>query len=204
MAEQSNRRGEIALRRRAGLRRMRHKTYFWGCIRLTAHLPFRSMRRGGVIFGLIALALALAASSALGAYKTSPNEGSKYAKLHRNAEAGPPSRWQFRNCWRIGPNGVKYPGGSFGSLVPAKDLRGGVACRFSSTFLPSTSEVCLQLDVAVKQKRGHFVTLTFSGSSQRWTGTWCGGEPGAEVPPPPNYTIGPDLFVDPIAGRATT
>ena len=52
--------------------------------------------------GLVAVALALAASPALaGKYRTSPKEGKSIAQKYSNF-----GKWPFRSCWRIGGGGA--------------------------------------------------------------------------------------------------
>ena len=144
--------------------------------------------------GLIAVALALAASPALGAYKTSPEEGRKYAKLAKKAFLKSESdEYKLRDCWRIGPGGV---GGTY------KFLPGGVVCRFSGPVLKTGfgEDACKFLDFAAKQgrKRNAFVTdhvTKFTSLRPYWIGReWCDFVPGAEEPPAPFGSKGPPLF----------
>lgn len=149
------------------------------------------MRRGAVLIGLIAVAFALVASTALGAYKTSPKEGRKYAKQERNDQTGPSSWWKFYNCWRIGPGGYTVPG------VTSGNFPGGVVCSFSrSLSVPTSPEtVCVVLDIIVKQKKRSIFTLVGRDPyGHRWIGGWCTREPGAPEPGPPGGSKGPALF----------
>jgi hypothetical protein len=150
--------------------------------------------------GLVAVALALAASPALGAYKTSPQEGRAASQSVIN-DYPDPSAWPFRNCWRIGPKGAGWwsPPGGVG--------RGGIVCRFSTEALgrPETGYACLLREIAVKEipkkkkkikgtKKIFALWEVSRGNSTRVDGDWCLRVPGAEEPPPPNGAIGPALF----------
>ena len=161
-------------------------------------LASRTMRKLALSIGLIGVALALVAAPALGAYKTSPNEGRAVSKSVIRDYPGPSSRWPFRGCWRIGPGGA-------GWWVPLGQapgvLRGGVVCRFST--LPITSPygtACLLREFAVKQakpvngRKSFRLEEVSRGNSDRVDGPWCSREPGAEEPPPPIGAIGPNLF----------
>jgi hypothetical protein len=150
------------------------------------------MRRGAVLSGLITVALAVVASTALGAYKTSPEEGRKYAKKAKKVSGLGPA-YRLRGCWRIGPGGV---GGTY------KYLPGGVVCRFSGPIITSGSgeEACRIYDFAAKQgkKRNAFVTdhvTKFTTDRPYWIGReWCDFVPGAEEPSAPIGSTGPPLF----------
>ena len=150
------------------------------------------MRRGAVLSGLITVALALAASTALGAYKTSPEEGRKYAKKHKKAFLKSESdEYKLRGCWRLGSGGAGGEG-----FYP-----GGVVCRFSGPVLKTAfgEDACRFFDFAAKQgrKRAAFVTDTvtkYTSSRPYWIGLeWCSFQPGEE-PPPPIGSKGPPLF----------
>jgi hypothetical protein len=164
------------------------------------------MRKLLVPLGVIAAAFAVAAP-ALGAYKTSPQEGRGAAQSVVN-DYPDPSQWPFRNCWRIGPKGAGWwsPPGGVG--------RGGIVCRFSTwppAFNPDLGYACLLREIAVKEipkkkKKIKGIKKIFAlwevsrGNSQRETDpiddgpSWCNREPGAEEPPLPTGAIGPALF----------
>ncbi len=159
--------------------------------------------------GLIAVALALAASPALaGKYRTSPEEGRKYATKHMKFYLGAESQtYTLRGCWRIGPDGVGFT--TYGGLYP-----GGVVCRFSGPIIKTAfdEDACRIFDFAAKQqqqpqkkkqkkkKKKRLVVVTdnvtkYTTDRPYWIGAaWCGLEPGAEGPPPPPGVIGPPLF----------
>lgn len=163
-------------------------------------IGFGPMRKLVASLGLIGVALALAASPAPGAYRTSPEEGLKYTTLHMKLDqGGRASTYALRGCWRIGPGGV----GTYGLYS------GGVVCRFSGPVYqggPNGEDACRIADYAAKQKKPKkskkakkkfvtkFVTDNVTDYAVWPGGEWCRFEPGAEDPSPPLFSIGPRLF----------